>query len=244
MRILIGLFWALVGGVVGAIVFGIGASAYAAATDMTSREGARGYFVIAFGLIGAVIGIITGIVLYGRSAPSGQGAAYTGSGALGFVGLIAAVAVGIWGFMQLQEKPLIYNGNAQADLEMEFRAKSSDVPANNPENWLNVEVQTTKTRPVGSVHWSSRRIEGEYTIIPVSQGAFYRAANRVIVVRVGEQQVEAFTPPIKRTPDPKMDWSEWYRPTRVDPPYGVTPPAPLKSMLELRYRVRAWGDNQ
>ena len=242
MRILLGLFWALVGGVVGASVLGVGASLYAAATDMTSREGARGYFVIGIGLLGAIIGIIAGIVLYGRSAPSGQGATYSGSGALGFVGLIAVIALGLWAFMQLQEKPLMYNGNAQADLEMEFRTKSTNIPTTNPENWLYVEVQTTKTRPVGSVSWSSRRVEGEYTIIPVTQGAFYRAANRVIMARLGEQQTEAFMPPIKRTPDPKMDWSEWYAPNRVDPPYGVTPPSPLKAMLEMRYRVRAWGD--
>ena len=36
-------------------------------------------------------------------------------------------------------------------------------------------------------------------------------------------------------------WSEWYRPKAVEPPYGVVPPAPLKSILELRYRVRPYG---
>lgn len=131
MRILLGLFWALVGGVAGLIVGAVGASIYASATHMSNREGASSYFTIAFGL---------------------------------------------------------------------------------------------------------------YTAIPVVQGPFYRSGSRVIVVRVGEKQVEAFMPPIKRTPDPKADWSEWYRATAVDPPYGVTPAAPLKPMLELRYRVRKYGD--
>lgn len=240
MRILLGLFWALVGGVVGFIIGAVGASVFAGVTSMTDREGARGYFVIAFGLIGAVIGIITGIVLYGRSAPSGQGAAYTGSGILGFVGLIAAIALGLWAFMQLREAPLEYGG-AMANLDMEFRVKSTDIPVSNPESWLNIEVQTSKTRPVASVSWSSRRIEGEYTIIPAVQGPLYRAGNRFIVVRVGEQQVEMFMPPIKRTPNPKADWSEWYHPHSVDPPYGVTPPAPLKPKLEMRYKVSVYG---
>ncbi|MEP6834039.1 MAG: hypothetical protein ABJB74_11620 [Gemmatimonas sp.] len=240
MRILLGLFWALVGGVVGFIVVAVGASLYAGATHMSGREGARGYFVIGLGLVGAVVGLITALVLYGRSAPAGQGAAYSGSGVLGFVGLVAAIAVSLWAYMQLMEKPLEYGGS-MASLDMEFRVKSSDLPPDASGSWLNVEVQTAKTRPEGSVSWNSRRIEGVYTIIPVSQGGLYRATNRVIVVRVGEEQVEAFIPPMKRTPDPKAGWSEWYRPSAVDPPYGVTPPAPLKSKLELRYKISIYG---
>lgn len=243
MRILLGLLWALAGGVIGGIAGIAGASVYANVTNMSNREGASGYFVIAIGLVGAVLGIITGLVFYGRSAPSGQASAYTGSGTLGFVGLVAAVAFGLWAFMQMREAPLMY-GNAQANFEIEFRALSTDVPADADARWLNVEVQTTKTRPEGTVLWSRHRVEGEYTIIPVVQGPFYRAGNRMIVVRVGKLQTEVFSPPIKRTPNAKAPWSEWYRPQVVDPPYGVTPSAPLKSKLELRYRVRAYGDEE
>jgi hypothetical protein len=241
MRSLIGLLWALGGGVAGLIIGIIGANVFASATDMSTREGARGYFVIAIGLVCAVIGLIVGLVLYGRSAPAGQAAENVGSGALAFVALIAAIALGLWAFMQLREKPLEYNGT-QATLEMEFRLKTADIPANAPERWLSVEVQTAKTRPEGTPYWSSKRVEGEYTIVPVTQGPLYRSGSRMIVVRVGEQQIEVFSPPMKRTPDPKADWSEWYRPRVVDPPYGVTPSAPLKSILELRYKLRLYGD--
>lgn len=241
MRIVLGLFWALVGGAVGFAVGAAGASAFASFTHIAEREGGRAYFVFAFGLVGAVIGIIAGIVRYSRSAPSGQGATYTLSSVAGVVGLVAAVALSVWVYMQSLEKPLEYDG-AQANLEMEFRTTTTSIPASVPEGWLTVEVQAAKTRPEGSVNWSSRRVEGEHTIIPVVQGPLYRAGNRVIVVRIGEQQVESFTPPMQRTPNPKADWSEWYGPHTVEPPYGVTPPVPLKAMLELRYRVRAWGD--
>jgi hypothetical protein len=240
MRSLVGLLWALGGGIAGLLLGLVGASAFAAATHMTSREGASGYFVVAIGLIGALIGVISGLVMYGRSAPAGHGAAYAGFGALGFVALIAAVGVLIWTFMQLREAPLEYNG-AMANLEMELRIKSTDVPAAASDGWLNIEVQTAKTRPAGTVLWSRKRSEGDYTIIPVVQGPLYRSGSRVIVVRVGEEQIEVFSPPMKRTPDPKADWTEWYRPRVVDPPYGVVPPAPLKPKLELRYRVRAYG---
>jgi hypothetical protein len=241
MRSLVGLLWALGGAVIGLIVGLIGASVFASVTHMTSREGASGYFVVAIGLVGAILGLIAGLVMYARSAPAGQGAAHFGSGTLGFIALVAAVAVCLWAFMQLREAPLEYNG-AMANLELEFRIRSADLPAASPDGGLNVEVQTAKTRPEGTVIWSAKRVDGEYTIIPAVQGPLYRSGSRMIVVRLGEAQVEVFSPPMKRTPDPKADWSEWYRPRVVDPPYGVVAPAPLKSKLELRYRVRAYGE--
>jgi hypothetical protein len=240
VRTLVGLLWALGGAIAGLIVGLVGAALFAAATHMTSREGASGYFVVAIGLIGALIGLIVGLVMYGRSAPAGHAAAYTGSGALGFFALVAAVAVSIWAFMQLREAPLEYDG-AMANLELELRIKSADLPASSSDGWLNVEVQTAKTRPEGTVLWSHKRVEGDYTIIPVVQGPLYRSGSRAIVVRVGEEQVEVFSPPMKRRPDPTAGWSEWYRPRVVDPPYGVVPPTPPKSKLELRYRVRVYG---
>ena len=240
MRSLVGLLWALGGGIAGLIVGLVGASVFAGVTNMTSREGASGYFAISIGLIGALIGLIVGLVMYARSAPVGHRVAYIGSGTLGFVALIAAVAVFIWAFMQLREAPLEYNG-AMANLELEFRIKSAEMPATSPSEWLNVEVQTAKTRPEATVISSAKRIEGDYTIVPVVQGPLYRSGNRAIVVRVGDQQVEVFSPPMKRTPDPHANWTEWYRPRVVDPPFGVVPQAPLRSKLELRYRVTVYG---
>jgi hypothetical protein len=187
-----------------------------------------------------VIGVVVGMLLYGRSAPAGQAATYAGSSALGMIGLVLAVAFGLWAFMNLRETPAMYGGS-QANLEMELRVRTQDAPAEDSTGWLNVEVQTTKTRPEGTVLWSQARIEGDSRIIPVVQGALYRAANRVIVVRIEGRQDEIFIPPMKRLPNPKADWSEWYRPKAVEPPYGVVPPAPLKSILELRYRVRVYG---
>ena len=73
-------------------------------------------------IVGAALGLIIALVMYGRSAPAGQGAAFTGTGTLGFVGLIAAIALGLWAVLQLREAPLKYNG-AMATPEMDFRAR-------------------------------------------------------------------------------------------------------------------------
>jgi len=240
MRSLLGLLWALGGAVVGFIAGALIAVAIAKVTDMSNREGAQGYFMIALGLIGAIVGIIAGLTLYGRSAPSGQGVAFTGSGALGVAGLVAVVALSLWAFMNLREAPLEYGG-AMADLEMELRFKSAELPKGDVSRWMDVEVHTAKTRPVGTIQWSDKRSEDDLTIVPVVQGPLHRSGGRVIVVTVDGRQVEVFNPSMKRTPNPKADWSEWYRPARVDPPYGVVPPKPLQSMFELRYKIRVYG---
>lgn len=236
-----GLLWALGGAVAGFIAGAVVATAISAITHASNREGAQGYFMMALGLIGALIGLIAGILLYARTAPTGQGAAFVGSGTLGVLGVVAAIAVALWAFMNLREAPVEYDG-ALANLEMEFRVLTAALPADASDRWIDVEVQTTKTRPVGTVMWSTKRTEGAYTIIPVVQGPLYRAGSRFIVARINEGHSEMFMPPMKRTPDPKADWSEWYKPTSVDPPYGVVPPTPLTALLEMRYRVRAYGD--
>lgn len=240
MRSLLGLLWALGGAVAGFIAGVIIALVIAKLTDASNREGAQGYFAIALGVIGALVGIVAGLTLYGRSAPSGQGLANAGSGALGIIGLVSVIALAIWAFLNLREAPLQYDG-AMANLEMELRFKSTELPAGDVSRWFTVEVQTTNTRPVGTILWDSKRTEGEYSIVPVVQGPLYRSGSRIIVVDIEGRQKEAFMPPMKRTPNPKAGWSEWYRPNRVDPQFGMEPKAPLQPVFELRYQVRPYG---
>lgn len=241
MRSLVGLLWAMAGAVVGFVAGALVALAIANATNASNREGAYGYLMIAAGLVGALIGVVAALALYGRSAPAGQGTAYAGSGVLGIVGLVGVVGLALWAYMNLREAPLEYGG-AMATLELELRVKTAELPADDLSSWLDVEVQTTKTRPVATLSWSSKRIDGDYTIVPAFQGPLYRSGRRVIVVRVQGRQDEAFIPRMARKPDPAADWSEWIRPQSVDPPYGVVPASPLRSIVELRYRVRKYGE--
>ncbi len=240
-----GLIWALVGAILGFSAGALVSMAIVTVTNASNREGAHGYLMLALGLLGALVGIVIGLLLYGRSAPTGASLAYFGSGSLGLAGAVAAAGFGLWVYMYLQERPVTYEDRAMADLEMELRIETANVPnAADSANWFNLEVQTSTTRPEGHASWTGRRTEGAYTIIPVTQGPLYRAGSRVIVVRIANRQDEAFMPPMKRVPDPKADWSSWYKPTSVDPPYGVVPPVPLKPMFELRYRVRRYGDER
>ena len=94
-RSLVGLLWALGGGAAGGIVGALVGIAITKAANVPDREGAAGYAMLAAALIGVVVGVVVGIMLYGRSAPAGQAASYAGSSALGVVGLVAAVALGL-----------------------------------------------------------------------------------------------------------------------------------------------------
>lgn len=240
MRSLVGLLWALGGAVAGLVVGVIAAMVLVKVTNTSNREGAQGYVLVAVGLLGAVVGLVAGLVLYARSAPTGQGTAFLGSGTMGVFAVVAAIAVGLWAFMYFRETPATYDG-AMATLELEFRVLTDALPADFDGYAFNVEVQTSNTRPSANVSWSSRRVDGSYTIIPAFQGPLYRAGTRFISVRMKGLHDEMFRPPMKRTPDPKVEWSEWYKPDSVDPPYGVVPTTPLKAMLEMRYRVRPYG---
>jgi hypothetical protein len=241
MRSIVGLLWALAGAVVGFVAGALVAVVIANATHASNREGAQGYVMIALGLIGALIGVVSALALYGRSAPAGRATIFAGSGIMGVAGLVAVVALSLWAFMYLREAPLQYDGS-MASLQLELRARTAELPADDSPRWLDVEVQTAKTRPVATVSWSDQRNDGEYTIIPAIQGPLYRSGSRVIVVRIDGRQIEAFMPRMPRTPDPKADWSEWVRPQSVDPPYGVVTTVPLQSIVELRYRVRRYGE--
>lgn len=241
MRILLGLVWAFGGAIVGCLAGAIIAVTISKVTGASNREGAQGYFMVALALVGAVIGIFAGLVLYSRSAPTGEGYINFGSGAFGVVAVMVGIALALFAFKRLREAPTEYGG-AMATLEMEFRMRTSDLLEGSASQWLFVEVQTANTRPEGTVLWSKARTEGAFTIIPVAQNPLSRANNRVVVARIEGKQTESFVPPMKRVPDAKADWSEWYRPQMIDPPYGVETREPLSAKLELRYRVRAYGD--
>jgi hypothetical protein len=240
VRSITGVIWALGGAVVGLLVGLVAGLVIVKVTHTSSREGGDGYLMVAVALVGAVLGLLVGMLLYGRSAPAGEGVAYAGSSLLGVAGIMVAIAAGLWAFMNLREAPATY-GNAMADLLIELRVRSDAIPPAEEHDWLGVEVQTPKTRPEGTVLWSQARTEGAYRIIPVSQGPLSRTTSRFIVVRIKDRQDEMFSPPMKRLPDPDADWSPWYAPGAVTPPYGVVPPVPLHAMFELRYRIRVYG---
>jgi MFS family permease len=242
MNSLLGLLWALGGMVLGFGAFAAGAALFASWTNASNREGAVGYFVIGLGLVGAVLGLIAGLVWYARTAPGGDKLRQLGQGTVGLAVFAAVVAAAVWAWAQSHETPVIYDGNTQADLLLEFRVAAASVPTGTARQWLNVEVTTAKTRPVALVLQDEVREEEAQLIVPAVQGPLIRAGNRLVVARLslptGERQ-EVFMPKMPRRPDPKA-WSDWLSPRTV---FDVrTETEGGAALLQMRWRVRLYGE--
>lgn len=243
MKSLIGLLWALGGMVLGGLVFGLGASLYAQASHASNREGAVGYFVVAMGIIGGLLGLVAGLVWYARSAPAGQGLQQFSLGMLGVVAFVVVVVALVWAWGQSHELPVVYNGNTQASLLLEFRIQAASVPSGSARQWLDVEVTTAKTRPTALVLPDQVRHEGDQLIIPAVQGPLIRASNRLVVARLklpGGERHEVFMPKMPRRPDPKADWSEWVSPREVFDVSSGQSGGP--AMLQMRWRLQMYGE--
>lgn len=243
MKALIGLLWGLGGMVLGFIAGALAAALFAYLNNTPSREGAVGYLVMAIGFIGALIGLGVGLWLYARGAPVGQGLPQLGQGVFGVLGFVAVVALLVWGWVQSREVPLMYDGNRQASLLLEFRVPTARAPQGMAREWLNVEVTTSTTRPEALVLQDRVRTEGGHLVVPAVQGPLYRSGNRLIVARLGQRgdarRDELFSPRMPRTPDPKADWSEWVSPQQVMGPTGE--PSKEPALLQMRWRLELYG---
>lgn len=243
MKPLIGLLYGLAGMVAGFLLGAALAMLYAHWTNASNREGAIGYFAMALGIIGALVGLGVGLWWYARSAPPGEGLMQLMQGVGGVVGLIAVLVLGGWAWMQAREVPLMYDGNTQAQLLLEFRLKRDAVPPDGQERWLSVDVTTPDTRPEALVLWDQQRVAGDHLVLPAVQGPLIRSGRRLIVARLrmaNGNRDELFIPAMPRTPDARADWSAWVKPQEVHEERGEVSKA--SALLELRWRLRLYGE--
>lgn len=243
MKSLVGLLWGLGGAALGFVLFAFGAALFAQLSHMTSREGASGYFMMALGLIGGVLGLVVGLAWFGLRAPTGHGWGQFSHGVLGLAGFAVLLGAAGWAWVYTREGPALYDGNTQANLLLEFRIAAESAPVEAARRWLNVEVTTANTRPVALVLQDQVRHEAQHLVVPAVQGPLLRSGQRLVVARLalpGGERHEVFMPRMARQPDPRAGWSEWLAPREV---FDVaTDRSGLPPLLQMRWRLQLYGE--
>lgn len=176
------LIFALLGGIAGAcasFLLGVGIGALLASTlGISSFEGASGYFTIAIGLIGGVIGLIAGIVLVLRiKGGYRRPGAILGRTALVLGGLAALVFIGIQIRLATLEH---FPGNIVPQLHFEIRLPTG---ASEPQRrGIDFEMQAGSQRSGGQFKDPWLRRDGERYVLSGFVPLYTRTSRRILVV--------------------------------------------------------------
>jgi hypothetical protein len=240
------ILWAIVGGFLG-VVAGFVATVVVSLIIMgllgvSDFEGGRAMAAVwGFGPIGGLIGLILGIWLALRLAGGRlRFGVLVKRGALALLGIAAIVAAGLFVVWQSGDHRLTYDG-AGATLEFEIRAPADyALPAEAA--LIDVEIDTDKNQQPGYLDKEWLRREDGYSVMSGGVELYFRTAQRLLVLKLGDHRDRLFKIRLPGKPDPGEAWSDWQKVDFIglpDQPQTVPPTA--EDPFEIRYRVRVWG---
>jgi hypothetical protein len=242
----VAIIWAIIGGIVGAVV-GFVAAAFLSDLIMgwqgvSDFEGQRGMAaVFAFGPLGGIAGLGLGIWLALRLARGRLGiGAVARQGGLAVLGIAAIVGVALFALWQPGDHRLTYDG-AGATLEFEVRAPAG-VALPSAADGVSVDISTDKNQQPGYLADPWLRRDGDWQVISGGVELYFRTAQRLLVLTLGDGRDRLFRIRLPAKPDPNAGWSEWQRVDFIGIPgqAQTVPPGP-EDPFEIRYGVRVWG---
>lgn len=205
-----------------------------------SREGASGYFVVFVGLIGAVAGVVLGLI-FARLGQAwwGPGVLREGTAAAAGVLLVLVAALGACRWMA--DVPPTSRGEP-LDLIVEVRLPEglTEFPARDAaEAFLSLAAvegrpRVQKKEAAGALEVGRARLEDGRWLVPGRAPVFSSRGELVMTVKIGAGEAERFLLPASAGRRPAEGWSEWMPRARSD---GG---APMNTMT-FRYRVRRAG---
>jgi hypothetical protein len=230
---------AAIGGALLGFFLGAGAgSVLATALGVSSFEGASGYFAIAIGLLGGLIGLLTGGTLMLRRR------GHRGFGAMGgrLILVLAGLAALVFAGVQIRLATLEnFPGGLNPQLHFEIR-----LPAGAPEpnrRLLDFEMQAGSQRSGGLLKDEWLRRDGERLVLSGFVPLYTRTAQRVLVMSQGDGPKVAFLIRLSATPKVSEQFGEWQAGGMVltsppeSQPHATTGP---DARYEIRYRVPDW----
>lgn len=208
-----------------------------------SREGASGYFVVFMGLLGAVGGLVLGLILARVGyALWGPGLLWQGlAAASGVLSILTVVLLGCWWFRMPDAPP----AGEQLDFLVEVRLPEglTDFPAKDAaEAYISLAMLEGRNRLLrgeaqGAIDVARARLEHGRWLVP-GRAPFVRGkGDLMMTIRVGPGDAERFLLPPEAGRKVTQGWSEWIPRSRPD---GAPP---IHSMT-FRYQVRRAADRK
>jgi hypothetical protein len=229
---------ALLAGLLGA---GLGAAlglglglALASLLNISSFEGAAGYFVVSIAIIGALIGLPAGIVIALRRKGS-RGFAATGGRTLAVLGIIGAlVAAGIGYRLSTVEH---FPGGGNPAMEFEIRLPAGMAAPERSK--VDFEMQAGSQRSGGLFKDNWMRRDDDRVVLSGLVPLYTRTSSRILVVTLPGQPKLLFQIGLSATPKPSTDYGAWQRVTYLDEMKQDSQPRKPKAneTFEIRLKV-------
>jgi hypothetical protein len=148
--------------------------------------------------------------------------------------------VALFALWQPEDHRLTYDG-AGATLEFEVRAPAG-VALPSAADGVSVDISTDKNQQPGYLADPWLRRDGDWQVISGGVELYFRTAQRLLVLTLGDGRDRLFRIRLPAKPDPNAGWSEWQRVDFIGIPgqAQTVPPGP-EDPFEIRYGVRVWG---
>ena len=197
-----------IGGAVGGyLLAAVGGAALAPLLGISSFEGGAGYFAAFLcGPLGAIVGLIAGVVLVSRQRGVRGFGAVTGRLALVVVSIVALVAAGI-GVMYLN-RDLVSSNSAPPQLAFEIRLPLGAIaPA--PDD-ITVHLDSAKGHLPGTLFADKFHRDGDRPVIVGAVDIPYRESRRLLVLRLPSEPDRLFVLDLGRDPGHAKELGPWH----------------------------------
>lgn len=230
-------FVAALTGVLGLVVAGLVTAACSEWLNVSNREGAAGYLMVAMALLGGAVAFVLGLVVSRvLAAQPDPGFLKTLGISCGAVVAIGAVALGL-AWLQADFEPRI--DGKDLELAIEVRCPRDFVLPEKPDeygSYASVRVPGARRySPQGKLDLPHARKEDGRWIVTATVPLITSASNKVTDVRFNKEHSLTFGLPLRPKPNRSdLEWSKW-----LDSGWEVgTAEPPPEKKFNYRYKVQ------
>jgi hypothetical protein len=225
---------ALVTAAVGLVLGGYVASLAVGWYRVSSFEGGAGYFVVAFALLGAIVGLLVGLVMTRLVEPS----LHLGTWKLLLASQVAmtTIAVVVGGIARLvaDVPPTLGRERLLLVVEIRWPASATASPATDTTprrlRLYSVSGRTARNSRDGALWMEDARRENGHWIVPGAVAVYTSRGDRMLAVEPAPEGAHGFLVPLPAHPKKaQLAWSEWMPRSRDG--------TPLADGFAMRFRV-------